>query len=187
MADHLYLSVWLRGFTAHNMLQHLDRALRRFPYSHFNPSATLRVYAIEMMEPPAMERRFHEVASSREVIDAAREFSNADCAYQVEAFWDMWQFDGDWKLDAAPITLTLHGPEFASDLGEQLVADFGLDCLYLPGEAGVKNLTALRSNIRSLLRFTEELASVLPVEKRLLWSDSEENLADVIEEALAGQ
>jgi hypothetical protein len=168
------------------MLQHMDRVLRKFPYSHFNPSVTLRVFAMEMVEPPSMERRFDEVADSRDIIDAAREFANADCGYQVEAFWDMWQFDGDWKLDASPISITLHGPEFASNLGEQLLIDFGLDYLYLPGEGKAKNVTAVRSNIRSLLRLAEEIGGSLPVEKRLLWSDSEDNLAEVLEEALAG-
>ena len=187
MADHLYLSCWLRGFTAHNMFQHWNRALRKFPYSHFKPTATLRVFALEMVEPAALERLFDEITGSREIIDAAREFANADCAYQLEAFWDLWQFDGDWKLDASPVSVTLHGPEFPSDLGEQLLIDFGLDFLYLPGQGKARNLTAVRSNIRSLLRMVEELKEDLPVEKQLLWCDSEENLAEVLTAALAGE
>ena len=80
------------------------------------------------------------------------------------------------------------GPEFPSDLGEHLQIDFGPEYLYLPGDvsagAAKPNWTALRSNLRSVLRLVADCEETLPISKRTLWSDSGEDLADRIEEAL---
>jgi hypothetical protein len=184
MTDRVYLSLWLRGHTQFNMLQSLERALERFPVSHADRAAALRIYALELVEPPMAEQQFEE-ADVTEIMSLAREFENPDCAYEVELRWDLWQREETWQLTPTPVRITCFAPKFPSDLGEQLLIDLGFEYLYLPNEEARPNWMALRSNIRSLLRFASDLEEVLPIGKRTLWSDSGEDFADRIEEAMA--
>ncbi|MCP5113820.1 MAG: hypothetical protein GY953_23555, partial [bacterium] len=46
MADRLFLSYCIRGYTEHNMLRHYERMLRAFPFSRLRPRAELRAYAL---------------------------------------------------------------------------------------------------------------------------------------------
>jgi hypothetical protein len=184
MPDQVYLSVWLRGFTEDNMLRHYQKVLERFPFSKLAPGLTLRVYAIEFAEPPALERRFEADADLEEVLRSAEEFRNPDCAYMLDAKWDLWQHEGDWRLGPSPVAITCFGPEFPSEYGEQLRVDAGAEALFLPDSEAPMGFRAVESNIRSLLHLNQDLRSALPVEKLLLWSESGENLAERLEAML---
>ncbi len=183
MTDRVYLSLWLRGYSQSTMLQALERALDQFPISIFDRSGALRVYALELVEPAIAEQHFEETQPA-EIVAAAQEFENPDCAYEVELHWDLWQREETWSLKPAPIRITCFGPRFPSDLGENLLVDFGFEYLYLPSEEADRNWTAIQSNIRSLLRLVSDWEEALPISKRTLWSDSGEDLATRIEEAL---
>ena len=119
------------------------------------------------------------------------DYSGDDVSYKLESWWDLWQFTGDWALAPAPVALSCFGPEFdnGADIGvsdqEDLRIDFGVDAHFLPAEdiAGGKKLLA--SNIRSLLRLVHELDSALPLRKRKLETESGENFADCLQQALA--
>jgi hypothetical protein len=181
MPNQVYLSLWLRGYTEHNMLRHFEKALNRFPFSRLAPGLTLRVYAIKFAEPPALEQRFDGEFSAADITASASEFAHADCACMVEARWDLWQYAGGWKLKPSPVTLICHGPEFPTDYGEHLLVDAGSDDLFLPAAEAPGGYRAIESNIRSLLRLSAEFREALPVEKALLWSESGEKLADRLE------
>jgi len=186
MADRIYLSFWLRGFTAHNMLGSLEAVLAKFPFSRLQPHVTLRVYALELAEPPALERTFGELGDLPELIEAAREFENPDCAYQVSGYWDLWQSAPDWALRPSPVVITCFAPLFPSENGEQILVECGTDELYLPATFSKEGLLPVRSNVRSLLHLAADLEKTLRVEKRLLWSESGGSLADRLSAALAG-
>ena len=119
------------------------------------------------------------------------DYSGDDVSYKLESWWDLWQFTGDWALAPAPVALSCFGPEFdnGADIGvtdqEDLRINFGVDAHFLPAEdiAGGKKLLA--SNIRSLLRLVHELDSALPLRKRKLETESGENFADRLQQALA--
>jgi len=186
MADRIYLSFWLRGFTEHNMLASLETVLEKFPFSRLLRHVTLRVYALEMVEPPALERTFADVGEPRELIEAAREFENPDCAYQVSSYWDLWQSAPDWALRPSPVAISCFAPLFPSDNGEQILIECGTDHLFLPATPAKENLLPVRSNVRSLLHLAADLEKTLRVEKRLLWAESGENFAERLSAALAG-
>ena len=100
MADQLYLSCWVRGFTENNMLRYFEKLLRGFPFSRLarNPS-TLKITPVEFTIPPVLERPFEPPLAISEILIAAREFQNVDCCYQLDTFWDLWQYDGsDWAV-----------------------------------------------------------------------------------------
>ena len=187
MADQLYLSYWLRGFTEQNMLQYFKILLGKFPFSRLQPRALLRIYALDRVEPAALEEQLPTPVDTNDVISLAGEFFHADYAYLLETAWDLWQFDKEWKLRPAPLTLGCFGPLFPSEMGEQLLIEFGLDSQFLPQPELSPNLAPVRHNIRGLLHLVEELDGALPVAKRMLWSESGENFAARLEAALAGE
>ena len=93
-------------------------------------------------------------------------------------------FLSDWKLMPAPVTLNCFGPLFPSDLGEQLLIEFGPDTHFLPGEEESDQLAPIRHNIRSLLHLVEELGGGLAVDKRQLWAESGANFAERLATAI---
>ncbi|MCC6537039.1 MAG: hypothetical protein IT162_05785 [Bryobacterales bacterium] len=162
------------------MLASFEKLLKLAPYSRLRPEATVTVLAVSYAEPPLMEKRLDTAPDPAEVIAICREFDNPDCAYQLDTYWDLWSRDeqtGEWKLGPASLCITCYAPMFESELGEQLLIDFGLDSRFLPeGDTGAE-LMAVRSNVRSLLHLTTDAAKNLAVEKKTLWSESGENLA----------
>lgn len=186
MADTVHLSLWLRGFTQHNMLSMFERALRRFPYSRIEPSGLIIVYPLSYSEPALAEREIPDASSYQDVLSAAREHANADCSYQLDCFWDLWQYTGDWQLRPSAVSISLYAPLFESPWGEQIQFDLGLADLYLPSPFAPLNERVYRSNIKSVLHLAEDMERILPVEKRSLWSDTGENLADRLQDAFGG-
>ena len=179
MADLLYLSYWLRGFSEENMLRPLEQALLLFPFSAASGGVTtLRIYALEYAEPPLLETFYDVPPEVDAVIGAAAEFRAADCAYLAGGFWDLWQHNGGWRLTPAPVVLGCYGPRFENDLGDQVRIELGLDSHYLPSDGLPQSPTMVKSNIRSVLRLAHELDKALPVKKRRLWTESGEDLAE---------
>jgi hypothetical protein len=185
MPDRLFLSFRLRGYTAANMLRHYERMLLVFPFSRLSTgSSVLRINALSESEPPVYEHPFPDPPEVEAIIAAAREFTMADCVVQLDSRWDIWQFDTDWKLAPANVTLVCIGPEFDSDELEHLRIDFGLDAHFLPQRELPNHLFMARSNIRSLLHLVSETEKMLSVDSKRLWSESGENFAERLQAAL---
>jgi hypothetical protein len=188
MADRLYLTLVLRGYNGNNMLRHYERMLRVFPFSRLSGAASvLRVNAVSETEPPLFERLFEDPPDVGAVLEAAKQFTTADCAVQFDSRWDLWQYEGDWKLTPSGVTLACLGPEFESDDGAHLRIDLGIDAPFLPQHDLPNHLFMARSNIRSLLHLVGELDRTLTVESRRLWSESGENFAERLQASLADE
>lgn len=127
-----------------------------------------------------------------EVLEAVQEYRGNDIAYNVESWWDLWQYDGDWKLGPARVELACFGPAFDNgterSAGEQedLRIDFGVDSHYLPRPELIGSGRMTESNIKSMLRLVHELDSALPVAKRKLETESGENFAERLQQVLTG-
>jgi hypothetical protein len=184
VADQLYLSYWLRGFTEQNMLRHWEKALRAFPYSRLSEKASyLRIHAISYSEPVLLEEAFDPTPDVDAVLSAAREFQHADCAYQLETSWDLWQKPKEWHVTPTRVALVCFGSKF-EDGDEHLRIECGLDAHYLPDPEDPESLKLVQSNIRSLLKLAHDLDDILLPAKRQLWSESGENFADRLMQAL---
>ncbi|HYV62456.1 MAG TPA: hypothetical protein VE958_07265 [Bryobacteraceae bacterium] len=185
MSDRLYFSCWIQGFSDSNMLRHFGKLLDAFPFSKLAPRGpVVRVYAVEFAEPPLLERPFDPGVSVADLIAAARDFTQPDCCAEIETAWDLWQHQDDWKLRPAAVTLSCFGSAFERENDDHVRIDFGLDSKFLPSEEIEGSLRIQQSNLRSLLHLVSEIDKALPVERRLLWSESGANFAEVIEEAL---
>jgi hypothetical protein len=186
--DRLYLSCWVRGFDEANALRHFGKMLERFPFSILaKRGPVLRVYAIAHSEPAVLEREFLPGAESADVLEAAREFMQADCACEIETFWDLWQYDDGWKLLPASVTLACFGPAFENEHGDHLRIEFGLDALFLPMPHIPGSLRMGQSNVKSLLHLVGDVERALTLERRQVWSESGANFAEVLKQALGTQ
>jgi hypothetical protein len=190
VSDRLYLSCWLRGFSESSMLRHFETLLALFPFSKLAARGpVLRVYAIELAEPPLLEREFAhggpKPAMVESIVESAREFVDTDCCLEVEAGWDLWQWNGEWKLAPAAVTLLCFGPGFESDADDHLRIEFGPDFHFLPLEGVEGSLRMSRSNLLSLLHLVGDIERALPVERRRIWSESGANFAELLAETVA--
>jgi hypothetical protein len=75
-----------------------------------------------------------------------------------------------------------YGPEFDERAYEQqghISVDFGLDSLFLQEEVKLTSETEskIRDNVQKLIEFTNKVEKNSGASARLLWSESEENLA----------
>ena len=68
MADHLYLSMWVKGFSTIAMPSYLGKILTLFPFSRFQPGLIFRVRALSFTEPPLFERRIDDASYIDEIV-----------------------------------------------------------------------------------------------------------------------
>ena len=194
MADRVYLSLWVDGFSADNMLATWAKTLAEFPVSSLAPGIReLAVYPFEWGEAPVLEHSFQEAAAVGEALVLAAEFLHDDYAYQVELNWDVWMprepgsLD-QWERIAETVSVACLGPQFEQEDTEvraHLLVDLGLDSILLP-EAEDENLldealegvagNCYRENIAQLLTYIRKLEAKLPLTRRRLWSSSGDDL-----------
>lgn len=183
MADPLNLSYWLKNHSVMSMPLYFRRALETFPVSKLSPGGVLRVYAISFNEAPQAEEYFETEFTSEQVMSLAQEFLHEDCAFQFTTKWDLWQWDGDWALKPAKISIESYGPLFEIDYGDSLRIVAESESMFLPNPNS-DQWRPVQSNIRSLLRLATDLDGLLPVEKRLLWSENDENFSEKLEKLM---
>jgi hypothetical protein len=187
MPDRLYLSCWVRGWTAENMMRHFAKLVRLFPHSKLAQRTTeLRVYAFEDREPPVIERSWAPPIDPERLLETAREFTAADYACQIDSFWDLWQFEDDWKLAPSRCTLLCYGPLYERELNEHLRVEFGSEDQFLPQPEIAGSARVAQSNLRSLLHLVHQLDEALMLDERRLWSESGGNFAEKVAK-LAGE
>ncbi|HLG95553.1 MAG TPA: hypothetical protein VKX49_04495 [Bryobacteraceae bacterium] len=186
MADQLYLSYKLRNFTPQNMLRHYEKLLRTFPFSRLaRQASTFKILGVDYNQPPALEIPYPPPVPVDGVLAVANDFENPDSCYRLESWWDLWQFEGDWKIEPSRVALCCFGPEFEHESDDNLTVEFGIDAHFLPQPGVPNSVRMVQSNIKSLLKLVHDLDDALPVDTRRLWSESGENFSDKLHEALA--
>lgn len=167
------------------MLRHFQKMLELFPFSKLaQRGPEVRVYALEHAEPPQFELDFPAATEPAVMVAAAGDFMHEDCLAEVDAAWDLWQFDGDWRLGPAAVTLSCFGPLFDNEIGDHLRIDFGPETRFLPAPQIEGGLRMGQSNLTSLVHLVHEIEGSLKLERRQLWSESGMNPADAIAQAL---
>jgi hypothetical protein len=188
MADSLYLSIWFPSFREGEMMSRTLSVLRQFPFSSVREGITyLSVHPVAWTEPTVLERRFDPGVSPEEAIDVAMEFAHDDFAFVFEAFWDLWVPNDDehgesWVQRPVAARFLVHGVQFDegtyTDDGH-IEGDFGLDSSFVYEERAISPVIDkyLRSNIAKLVAFSAAVEKNCGISGRVLWSESEENLA----------
>jgi len=185
MADQLYLSYTLQNYSQESMLRYYEKLLRLFPFSRLaSHPATFKVIPVNYAEPAVLEIPVPAPVDIDQVLAAAKDFQNADSYYRLETWWDLWQFDGEWKLRPARAALSCFGPDFEREDDAHLEIEFGIDAHFLPQPELPASIVTIQSNIKSLLKLVHDLDDALPVETRRLWSESGENFSEKLQQAL---
>jgi len=188
MADSLYLSIWFPTFREGEMMPRTAAVLRQFPFSATREGITyLSVHPVAWTEPTVLERRFNPGVSPEEAVDLASEFVHDDFAFVFEAFWDLWVPNNDelgdsWVQRPSAVRFLVHGVQFDDGIytdDGHIEVDFGLDSSFLYESARISSAigTHVRTSIAKLVAFSNAVEKHCAVSGRVLWSESEENLA----------
>ena len=186
MPDPLYLSLWFPDFSGPAMLPHLLAVLQQFPFSSQRPGVTyLSVQPVSWNEASVLEQRFSPGIEPAQALTVAADLIHDDYAYVFDAYWDLWtpsQDGREWNLLPSGVKFFAQGEEFDEGAQEQtghIQADFGLDSPFLQENVKLTDdvQNKVRENVAKLVEFTMKAEKNTRASGRLLWSESEENLA----------
>ena len=188
MADSLYLSIWFPSFREGEMMARAVSVLRQFPFSAVREGITyLSVHPVAWSEPTVLERRFTPGISPEEAADVASEFVHDDFAFVFEAFWDLWvpnddEHGEDWVQRPVAVRVLVHGVQFDEGIYSEdghVEVDFGLDTSFVYEGVQLSPFIEkhLRANIAKLVVFSAAVEKNCGLSGRVLWSESEESLA----------
>jgi hypothetical protein len=186
MGDSLYLSLWFPSFDEPEILPRTVSVLRQIPFSAARDGVTYTaIQPVSWSEPTILERRFRPGVAPEEAVVDVVEFLHDDYAYVFEAYWDLWtppEGAEKWVLEPSLVRLVAHGLEFEERAAEEtghIQIDFGLDTSFLHEEVEFTSEAErnVRSNVQKLVEFTAKVEKNSGATGRLLWSESEENLA----------
>jgi hypothetical protein len=186
MSDPLYLSLWFPDFSGPAMLPHILAVLQQFPFSAQRPGITYAaVQPVSWSEATVLERRFTPGIGPEEAVTLAADLVHDDYAYILDAHWDLWTPDiagSEWSMVPVPVKFIAQGEEFDDGTYEQtghIQIDFGLDSPFLQENVALTEETQVkvRANVSKLVEFTMKAEKNTRATARLLWSESEENLA----------
>ncbi len=186
MSDSLYLSLWFPSFGEREMMPRVLAIFRQFPFSAAKPGfGYVGVHPISWNEAPIFEQTFDFRTDAEHVTQLAGEFLHDDYAYEFEAAWDLWTAKSDepakWILAPEAVRFTVHGPRFDGGIYQQqgnIMVDFGQDVAFLHEEAELDDAELhVRANVQKLVSFTTAVEKNCGISGRVLWSESEENLA----------
>jgi hypothetical protein len=168
------------------MLPHIFAVLLQFPFSAQRPGITYAaVQPVSWSEATVLERRFTPGIGPEEAVTLAADLVHDDYAYIFDAHWDLWTPDetgSEWSMVPLPVKFIAQGEEFDDGTYEQtghIEIDFGLDTPFLQENLTLTEETQVkvRANVSKLVEFTMKAEKNTRATARLLWSESEENLA----------
>ena len=186
MADPLYLSLWFPDFSGPAMLPYALAVLNQFPFSPSRPGITYAaVQPVSWNEASVLERRFSPGIAPAEALTVAADLIHDDYAYIFDAYWDLWipdQAGREWLRTPNLVKFILQSEDFDDGAQQQtghIEVDFGLDSPFLQENVELTEETQnkVRDNVGKLVEFTMKAEKNTRANSRLLWSESEENLA----------
>jgi len=189
MADRLYLSIWFPSFQASEMMPRLLSVLKQFPFSTKRGGVGyMAVRSISWDQPMVFEQTFDYRTDPERALALAGEFLHEDNAYEIDALWDLWvpvqegDLDETWQMQPQPVKFITFGTRFEEATFQQnghIQVDFGLDTPFLYEEADFTSTLEqrIKSNVQKLVNFTSDVEKNCGISGRVLWSESEDNLA----------
>jgi hypothetical protein len=186
MADSLYLSLWFPSFDETDIMPHALSVMHQFPFSQQRPGITdVALHPVSWNEATVLEKKFRTGIAPEEAVLIATDLLHDDYAFVFEAYWDLWSLASDtqqWTVQPSQVRFIAHGSEFderAAEHAGHIQVDFGLDTPFLHEELSLTGEAEgrVRSNIQKLVDFIDKVEKNAGASGRLLWSESEENLA----------
>jgi hypothetical protein len=161
--------------------------LRQFPFSTQRPGVQyVSIHPVSWSEPTVLERRFRPGLDPEQALAIAGEFLHPDYAYLFETLWDLWvpseESPDIWVSEPSPVKFIAQGLEFEEGTFQEsghIQLDLGLDTpfLYEDVELTPAAEARVRANVQRLVDFTLAVEKNCGISGRVLWSESEESLA----------
>lgn len=185
MSDSLYLSLWFSSFEESEMLPGVLRVMQQFPWSKEEPGITdISVHPVSWNEATILERRFRPGVPPEQAVTVAFDLLHEDYAYVFAGNWDLWtpRASGEWTLSPTLVRFLVRGEQFAEGEAEtqgHVEVDFGPDSpfLYEELELTPELEKRVQANVEMLVGFIGRVEKTGEATTRLLWSESDENLA----------
>lgn len=189
MADPLYYSLWFPNFRFATLPEKLALVMQQLPAPGVMAAS---VYPLNWQQTPSFQRIFSrdpaEAEAPETAIAEATEMLQEDLAYEFEMSWTLWHPETDGLLDPLwrelphLIRMVGYGPEFdegAYAHDGHIRIDFGLDTPFLWEDVPLDDEGQLhvKQNVEQLVAFTTAVEQNCGVQTRLLWSESEDTLA----------
>ncbi len=186
MADPLYLSVWFPHFRESDILPRLLSVVRQFMFSALRPGVTtVAVHPISWNEPTILERRFRPGLDPEQAVAMVADMLHDDHAYLFEGYWDLWvqaEDSDEWMVEPRQVKFIAHGLQFEEGTYQEnghVQVDFGMDAPFVFEDVALTAASEqrVRGNVQKLINFTNAVEKNCGITGRVLWSESEENLA----------
>ena len=187
MSDSLFLSLWFPSFDEEDMMARTAAVMRQFPFSQLEAGlAYISVQPIDWSEQTVLERRMVPPATPEEAAEVVADLVHDDYALIFEAYWDLWMPSDEkgegWVKKAIKVRFIAHGLAFDEGAYAEhghVEVDFGLDTPFvLEGlDLTSENEDKVRANVAKLVDFTAKVEKNCKLTGRVLWSESDENLA----------
>ena len=186
MPDPLFLSLWFPDFSGPAMLPHVMAVLQQFPFSTERPGIVyLSVQPVSWNEASILERRFTPGVEPAQAVVVTADLIHDDYAYVFDAYWDLWTPEDsgrEWRLLPSLVKFIVQGEEFDNGAQQQtghIEIDFGPDSAFLQENVDLTDETQakVRDNVAKIVEFTRKAENNTRAQGRILWSESEENLA----------
>ncbi|HEX4489088.1 MAG TPA: hypothetical protein VH088_22635 [Terriglobales bacterium] len=186
MADPLFLSLWFPNLQLDDALPRALAVMRQFPFSPALPGISyISVQPVSWSEASVLEQRYNPGIPPEQAVLVAADLLHEDYAYVFEGSWDLWFANEDGQESVqrpVRVKFIVHGPEFDEAVYEQeghIKIEFGLDSPFLQEEVEMNSEaeSRVKSNVKKLVDFTNNLEKNSGTNSRLLWSESEENIA----------
>ena len=178
------------------MLPRLLSVLRQFPFSAERSGiGYLAVRSVSWEEPIVFEQTFDDRATPEQSLALTADFLHEDNAYELDVVWDLWvptkegDLDETWILKPQTVKFIAFGTEFEEGTFQEnghIQVDFGLDAPFLFEEADYTSVLEqrIKANVQKLVAFTSAVEKNCGISGRVLWSESEDNLAQKLIERL---
>src|SRR5579864_3828880 len=196
MADRLYLSTWFPSFQEPEILPRLQSVLKQFPFSTEQSGVKyMAVRSISWDQPIVFQQTFDDKVEPEKAIALASEFLHEDNAYEFDVMWDLWvpvqegDLDQTWTIKPQTVKFLALGTSFDEEAFQEdghIQIDFGLDTPFLFEEADYNDFLEqrIKANVQKLVAFTNAIEKNCGISGRVLWSESEDNLAQKLIERL---
>jgi hypothetical protein len=186
VADSLFLSLWFPDFAVEDMLPRALSVMRRFPFSVERPGIRyVALHPVSWDEATVLEQSYPRGLQPEAAVLVASDLLHEDYAYVFEAAWDLWMLgegEKEWFLKPSLVRFVVRGEEFDEGSFREeghIQADFGPDSPFLQEHVKLTEEAEMqvRANVQKLVDFTAGVEKNSGTSGRLLWSESEENLA----------
>ncbi len=168
------------------MLPRTLSVMRLFSFSAQRPGINyVAVHPVSWGEATVLERKFSPGIEPEQAVEIASDLVHEDYAYSFEAYWDLWtpgEIGEDWQMRPQQVKFIAHGTEFEEGTYRQdghVQIDFGLDTPFLYEDVKLTPAAEqrVRANVHKLVEFTTAVEKNAGISGRVLWSESDENLA----------